>query len=126
MKTLSTTIIALGLVSALAACTPKPTANTPAAPSPAPTPGADMAPMPAPTGTQATTASGTGTVTALDTTAGTITIDHQAIAQANWPAMVMAFKAAPAVVQGIKVGDQVDFELRLNGGTGEVTAIHKK
>ncbi len=132
MKTLSATIISLGVAAALAACTPKPAETAAPAATPPPAagtvmaPSSDMAPMPDANATSVVSVSGTGTVTELDATAGTITIDHQPIAAANWPAMVMGFKAAPAVVQGVKVGDQVDFDLRLQGGAGEVTAIRKK
>ena len=71
-------------------------------------------------------AKGTGKVTAVDKSAGTITLDHGPIAEAKWPAMTMAFKAAPALVNSVKVGDQVNFELKLEGSTGEVTAIEKR
>ena len=71
-------------------------------------------------------AKGTGKVTAVDKSAGTITLDHGPIAEANWPAMTMAFKAAPALIDSVKVGDEVNFELKLDGSAGEITAISKK
>jgi len=71
-------------------------------------------------------AKGTGKVTAVDKAAGTITLDHGPIAEANWPAMTMAFKAAPALIDSVKVGDEVNFELKLDGNAGEVTAITKQ
>ena len=71
-------------------------------------------------------AKGHGTVTAIDKTAGTITLDHGPIPEAKWPAMTMAFKAAPAITDAAKVGDKVDFDLTLTGNAGEVTAIHKQ
>lgn len=71
-------------------------------------------------------AKGTGKVTAIDKSAGTITLDHGPIAEANWPAMTMAFQAAPALIDSVKVGDQVNFELKLDGNAGEITAIGKK
>ena len=71
-------------------------------------------------------AKGTGKVTAVDKSAGTITLDHGPIAEANWPAMTMAFKAAPALIDSVKVGDEVNFELKLDGNAGEVTSISKK
>ena len=71
-------------------------------------------------------AKGHGTVTAIDKTAGTITLDHGPIPEAKWPAMTMAFKAAPAITDAAKVGDKVDFDLTLVGSAGEVTAIQKK
>ena len=121
----------LGLTVALAACGSKTESNETAAtntasPAPAETnamPG-DMGKMEmAPTTKMA---KGTGKVTAVDKSAGTITLDHGPIAEANWPAMTMAFKAAPALIDSVKVGDQVNFELKLQGSTGEITAISKK
>ena len=71
-------------------------------------------------------AKATGKVTAIDKSAGTITLDHGPIAEANWPAMTMAFKAAPTLIDSVKVGDEVNFELKLGGNAGEITAISKK
>lgn len=121
----------LGLTIALAACGSKTESNDTAATntaSPA-TAGTnemagDMGRMEmAPT---AKIAKGAGKVTAIDKSAGTITLDHGPIAEANWPAMTMAFKAAPALIDSVRLGDQVNFELKLEGGTGEVTAIEKQ
>ena len=72
-------------------------------------------------------AKGTGTVTAIDKTAGTITLDHGPIAEAKWPAMTMEFKATPAtLLDTVKVGDKVTFDLKMIDGTGEVTAIQAR
>lgn len=71
-------------------------------------------------------AKATGKVTAIDKSPGTITLDHGPIAEANWPAMTMAFKAAPALIDSVKVGDEVNFELKLDGNAGEITAISRK
>jgi Cu/Ag efflux protein CusF len=121
--TLILTVAAVGAV--LAGCgekTPVLAVNAEeAAPAAAPAangmaPGMDMA--------GAMMAKGTGTVTAIDKTAGNITLDHGPITEANWPAMEMEFKATPAsLLDTIKVGDKVSFELKMAGGTGEVTAI---
>ena len=74
----------------------------------------------------ATTAKGVGTVTAIDKTAGTITLNHGPMAEAKWPAMTMAFKATPpSLLDTVKVGDKVAFDLKLVEGGGEVTAIQK-
>lgn len=80
----------------------------------------------APAATTAIKAKGHGTVTAIDQTAGMITLNHSAIPEAKWPAMTMAFKAAPAINDAVKTGDEVDFDLTLVGSAGEVTAILKK
>lgn len=134
MKRLVLTTVALSLAGLLAACGQKETAKADAAPA-----GAPSAEMPAATtpasrpamagmdmAAGAKMAKGTGTVTAIDAKAGTITLDHGPIPEANWPAMTMGFKAAPPLAQSVKVGDKVDFDLKLEGGAGEITAITKQ
>ena len=72
------------------------------------------------------TGKGTGTVTAIDAAGGKITLDHGPIPELGWPAMEMAFKAAPSVTGSAAVGDEVEFEVRGSGINSEVTAITKK
>ena len=125
MKRLTRILTAAAMGTVLAGCgekTPAPVASAEqAAPATAPaadgmSPGMDMA--------GAMMAKGTGTVTAIDKTAGTITLDHGPIAEMNWPAMEMEFKATPAsLLDTVKVGDKVSFELKMAGTTGEVTSI---
>lgn len=134
MKLLHTTLV-MGAAALLTACGEK--AETEAtAPTDAATEGpgmmdntgnmsADMGKMAMPT-EEAKTAIGTGTVRAIDKAAGTITLDHGPIAAANWPAMTMVFKASPTLLDSVAVGDEVTFDLKLEGGSGEVTAITKK
>lgn len=123
--------IALGLAALTAACgkkaeTPVAAETNQAAPV-ASTTSDDMGNMAmAPEATTPIMAKANGTITAIDKTAGTITLDHGAIPEAKWPAMTMAFKAAPAIIDAAKVGEKVDFDLRLTGSAGEVTAIHKQ
>jgi Cu(I)/Ag(I) efflux system protein CusF len=123
--------IALGLAALTAACgkkaeTPVAAETSQAAPATEAMSG-DMGNMAmAPSATSAIKAKGHGTVTAIDKTAGTITLDHGPIPEAKWPAMTMAFKAAPAITDAAKVGDKVDFDVTLVGSAGEVTAIQKK
>lgn len=70
------------------------------------------------------TVQGTGVVEAIDTVKATVTIKHQAIPSLKWPAMTMAFKASPvSLLDGIKVGDKVDFTLQTDGRNSTVTAI---
>lgn len=117
--TLILTIAAMGTV--LAGCGEKTPAPAVKAEQAAPAadgmmPGMDMA--------GAMMAKGTGTVTAIDKAGGNITLNHGPIAEAGWPAMEMEFKATPAsLLDTVKVGDKVSFELKMAGGTGEVTAI---
>jgi len=121
---------ALVLAGLLAACG-QPESNTIApANSAAPSEAAAMGNMSGDMGNMvvpgATTAKGTGTVTAIDKAAGTITLDHGPIPEANWPAMTMGFKAAPGLTDSVKVGDKVAFDLKLEGGSGEITAIARQ
>lgn len=127
MKRIATTLTAVGLAVGLTACSQKPaTAETaaappPAAPAPAP-PASDMAGMKM--DAAAKMAKGAGTVTAVS--ADSVTVDHAPIPEAGWPAMTMAFKASPDIAKSVKVGDEVAFDLKLEGGGGEITAIRKQ
>nr|WP_277600377.1 copper-binding protein [Sphingomonas koreensis] len=122
--------IALGLAALTAACGKKaeaPVATETNEAEPAATMSGDMGNMSmAPDANAAIKAKGHGTVTAIDKAAGTITLDHGPIPEAKWPAMTMAFKAAPSITDAVKVGDKVDFDLSLKGSDGEVTAIAKQ
>jgi Cu(I)/Ag(I) efflux system protein CusF len=113
MKRMTLALAAVGAASALAACGQKTeTAAEAAAPA-----ASDMA-------AEAKTAKGAGTVTVV--TADSVTIDHEPIPEANWPAMTMAFKASPELAKSVKPGDKVTFELQLKDGGGEITAISKQ
>lgn len=72
------------------------------------------------------TVKGSGTVTAIDAAAGKISLAHEPIPEAGWPAMTMAFDAKPEVLTGVTVGDKVAFDLELKGGAGEVKAVEKQ
>jgi Cu(I)/Ag(I) efflux system periplasmic protein CusF len=131
MKRFVLTVAALGAIGSLAACNKKPETAAEAAAPPAVAPAAtngmasasgDMSKMDMSAGAKVATA--TGTVTAV--TADSVTIDHQPIPEANWPAMTMTFKAAPDLAKSVKAGDKVAFDVKLQGGGGEVTAIHKQ
>ena len=86
----------------------------------------DMDNMAMPMGSDTTMAKGTGTVIALDKATGSITIDHGPIPEAKWPAMKMAFKGKPELLDRVAVGDKVAFDLVLKEGTAELTAISKQ
>ena len=122
--------IVLGLAALTAACGKKaeaPIATETNQASPDAAMSGDMANMAmAPSATSAIKAKGQGTVKEIDKAAGTITLDHGPIPEAKWPAMTMAFKAAPGITDAAKVGDKVDFDVTLVGSAGEVTAIQKK
>lgn len=126
MKPIFATAAVVTFAAGLAACS-KPETPAPAAPAATSDASAmphDMSNMPI-TG-QGIVAHGTGMVTAVDPAGGTVTLDHQPIPEANWPAMTMTFNAAPEVTQAVKPGDTVGFDVRLEGGAGTVTAIRKR
>lgn len=122
MKRLVLTSAAISLAGLLGACGQKEAAKTETAAAPAPASTSAMVGMSMPT--DAKMAKGTGTVTAVS--AGSVTIDHDPIPEANWPAMTMGFKAPPEIAKQVKVGDKVAFDLKLQGGAGEITAIQKQ
>ncbi|WP_296621076.1 copper-binding protein [Rhizorhabdus sp.] len=122
--------IALGLAALTAACGKKaeaPVAAEANQAAPSATMSGDMGNMAMePSAAAPIKAKGHGKVTAIDKSAGMITLNHGAIPEAKWPAMTMAFKAAPKITDAVAVGDKVDFDLTLVGSAGEVTAIQKK
>ena len=133
MNRLVTMTTALALTAGLAACNqreePSPAAAAPNAAAPAASPAAapatpadKMAGMDMSAG--AKMAKGNGTVTAIG--ADSVTVSHAPIPEANWPAMTMAFKATPEIAKQVKVGDKVAFDLKLENGSGEITAIRKQ
>lgn len=111
---MKTIVVAAALAILLAACSPTP-------------PAADQ-PVPAAEAPSAATAAieGVGVVTAVDPVAGTISLDHEAIAVINWPAMTMQFRAEnPAILEGVAVGDRVSFELKSGTETSVITALRR-
>ncbi|NMN06816.1 MULTISPECIES: copper-binding protein [unclassified Novosphingobium] len=120
---------ALGLAALTAACDKK--AEAPASKDSSQPISATSSSMPGtmamePSAAAAIEAKGHGIVTAIDKTASMITLSHDAIPEAKWPAMTMGFKAAPGVTDAVAVGDKVDFDITIKGSAGEVTAIHKR
>lgn len=143
MKRPNMTLVALGLAAALAACGKKEAA----APAETTAAGGDAAAANSMTSSAvatnsaapasgnmsamqmsgaAMTGTGEGEVKAVDKTAGTITLKHGPIPGVKWPAMTMTFKANPAsLVDQMKVGDKVSFDVKVQGQDNEVTAIRK-
>ncbi|MDZ4778355.1 MAG: copper-binding protein, partial [Alphaproteobacteria bacterium] len=63
--------------------------------------------------TPAVKAKGVGEVVVLQPEYGAVTIRHEAIPEYNMGAMTMEFTTAdPTLLNGIKVGDKVTFELK--------------
>jgi len=124
MKITASMIATTGALALLAGCGPKAADKTDATTANAAAPA--MA-MPAPGAAQAgKTVKGVGEVTAIDAAAGKITLKHEAIPEAGWPAMTMAFTAAPPIVAKARVGEKVAFDLKLGAVGGEVTAINPR
>ncbi len=110
------TLFALPL--ALSACN-KP-ADEPKAENPAEATGSMTMPV------ETKMAKGSGTVTAIDEGAGKITIDHGPITDLQWPAMKMGFASKPELLNGVAVGDKIDFDVTVTGNASEVTALTKR
>ncbi len=68
--------------------------------------------------------SATGDVTKVS--GDQVTISHGPVEGIGWPAMTMAFQApSPEVLQGLNVGDSVDFQFRQADGQSLLTSIKK-
>ena len=127
MKTKMILSLAIGTaLSALAACGPKPVADTSTASAESPAAAmSDMSGMAMEPAAKA--GKGVGEITAIDTKGGTVTIKHDAIPDVNWPAMTMTFKANPeSLLTGLKVGEKVDFDVSVKGSDAEVTAVRSQ
>ncbi|MDR2788842.1 MAG: copper-binding protein [Candidatus Accumulibacter sp.] len=58
-------------------------------------------------------ASGQGIVKEIDPEKQRLTLQHGPIAALGWPAMTMPFAIAnPALLQGLKAGDEIEFDLK--------------
>lgn len=74
--------------------------------------------------TAAATHAGRGKVNSVNMENGTINMTHDPIKSLKWPKMTMDFKAHdPAILKGLKPGDQVDFELMKMGGGYRIMKI---
>ncbi len=63
-------------------------------------------------------------VVAVDTNLGRVTLQHGAIPALNLPATTTEFKVDPAtLLDSIKVGDKVTFDITMADDGGEITAI---
>jgi Cu(I)/Ag(I) efflux system protein CusF len=68
-------------------------------------------------------AQGAGVIKKLDAKSGSVTLQHGPIAALSWPAMTMSFKADPALLANLKVGQKVSFTVKTGGDMPEVVAI---
>lgn len=76
-----------------------------------------------PTAEAAPSARASGTVRAIDTVKGRVTLAHGAVPSLHWPAMTMDFAATPEQLQGLKVGDRVEFEFHAEGMNARILSI---
>jgi Cu/Ag efflux protein CusF len=68
---------------------------------------------------------GKGKVTKINLQAPSVELDHEEI-QGLMPAMVMEFYVTEkSLLDGIKVGDKVDFQIEYKGGTEKIMSIQK-
>ncbi len=65
-----------------------------------------------------------GVITAIDPKAAKVTIKHGPIPAVGWPAMTMTFNATPpTLLNGVRVGQTVAFDVHTQGMDAEVTAL---
>lgn len=73
----------------------------------------------------AETYSGVGRITAI--AGDQVTIDHAPVESIGWPAMTMGFQARSGdMLQGMNVGDPVEFQFREADGQYVLTSIQRK
>ncbi|WP_082730619.1 MULTISPECIES: copper-binding protein [Sphingomonas] len=75
---------------------------------------------------EAKSSHGSGTVTKIDADSGEVTLQHGPVTELGWPAMTMTFSGKPGTMDGLKVGDKVDFAFDWDGKTGRLTSITKR
>ncbi len=86
--------------------------------------GMDMGNMKMKASSDAKVAHGVGVIKSIDTQTKMIVLNHQAIKELNWPPMSMGFKVAdPKLLDGLKAGQKVNFELTAQGTKEVMTAI---
>lgn len=74
--------------------------------------------------TQVKTGKGDGVITAIDPKTAKLTIKHSQIPAVGWPAMTMAFRVTPpALLHGLRIGQRIGFDVRVQGMTAEVTGV---
>ena len=70
---------------------------------------------------------GTGRITKVDAKTGELVMQHEPIPSLDWPGMTMEFEVKdPAILKGLKAGQQVEFDLADEDGDLPVVAIRPK
>lgn len=124
-----TTLMMTLSVLAMAACspqTPEPAASAPVAETPSAPAMADM-PMAAEAPAAAGPITSMGKIVAINAEAGAVTLEHQAIPEVKWDAMSMGFTTTdPAMLEDLKVGDMVVFDLVSAAEPTKISRIAKQ
>ncbi|MGJ7516926.1 copper-binding protein [Pseudomonas baetica] len=68
-------------------------------------------------------ATAAGTIKAIDSARQVVTIAHGAVPALQWPPMTMGFKATPAQLETVKVGDKVNFKFQQEGAASTIVSI---
>jgi Cu(I)/Ag(I) efflux system protein CusF len=72
-------------------------------------------------------ATGTGVVAEIDAKQAMLTLKHDPIPALGWPAMTMPFRVTPpSLLDGLKVGQKIEFDTNEGHGLPEITAIRKR
>ncbi len=126
LKIQSTALLLIGAF-ALAACGESGEANTQAGQSGA---DAQSAGMPGMNGdaqsAEATGQSHSGNGDITELSSDSVTISHGPVESLGWPAMTMTFQAKSGqMLQGLNVGDPVDFQFQKAGEQYQLTSIKK-
>ena len=65
-----------------------------------------------------------GVVKSVNAEKGTVSIDHEAVASMQWPAMTMSFKAKDKkALQGLKPGQKIEFDFVQQGKEYVITKV---
>ena len=81
----------------------------------------------APGETAAKIHTGSGRITLIDARTGELEMQHEPIPSLDWPSMTMEFEVKdPAILKGLKQGQQVEFDLVKEEGGFPVVAIRPK
>ncbi|HEX7386387.1 MAG TPA: copper-binding protein [Castellaniella sp.] len=70
-------------------------------------------------------AQGHGSVVRIDAVQGKLAVRQGAISALNLPAMILVYHVAPALLNGIAVGDSVSFTAERAGGQYRIVALKK-
>jgi Cu/Ag efflux protein CusF len=82
-------------------------------------------PKPAPSAPRDGNYNGKGTVTKINLTIGSVEVNHENI-EGLMPAMQMEFYVTDkALLNGLKIGDKIDFVVEYKGGTEKINSIKK-